>query len=90
MFGGWGVTVHGNMAVGVTDRDLIVRVDRDGFDDALNRPGARPFDFTGRPLTGWVFVDGESVANARALNKVGRSRNQVRGKPAAQVWDGAP
>ena len=26
MFGGWAVTVHGNMAVGVMERDLIVRV----------------------------------------------------------------
>ena len=37
MFGGWGVTVRGNMAVGVMDRDLIVRVGPDRFDDALGR-----------------------------------------------------
>src|SRR5438128_2494361 len=69
MFGGWGATVHGNMAVGVMDRDLIVRVGPEGFDDALKRAGARPFDFTGRPMTGWVFVDGASVANGRALHR---------------------
>lgn len=69
MFGGWGVTVHGNMAVGVMDADLIVRVGPDGFGDALARPGVRPFDFTGRSMTGWVFVDGKSVANGRALNR---------------------
>jgi TfoX/Sxy family transcriptional regulator of competence genes len=67
MFGGWGVTIHGNMAVGVMDRDLIVRVGPQGFDDALGRPGARPFDFTGRPMTGWVFVDHGAIAKSRAL-----------------------
>ena len=69
MFGGWGVTVHGNMAVGVMGPDLIVRVGPDAFDAALERPGARPFDFTGRSMTGWVFVDGDSVTNARARNR---------------------
>jgi len=68
MFGGWGVTVHGNMAVGVMDRDLIVRVGPDAFDDALARPGVRPFDFTGRPMAGWVFVAGDAVANGRSLS----------------------
>jgi TfoX/Sxy family transcriptional regulator of competence genes len=68
MFGGWGVTVRGNMAVGVMDRDLIVRVGPDGFDAALSRPGARAFDFTGRPMTGWVYVASDAIANARSLN----------------------
>src|SRR5437016_5357842 len=67
MFGGWGVTVHGNMAVGVMERDLIVRVGPEAFDHALSRPGVRPFDFTGRPMTGWVFVAGDAVANGRSL-----------------------
>jgi len=69
MFGGWGVTIRGNMAVGVMNRDLIVRVGPDAFAAALDRPGARPFDFTGRPMTGWVFVDGQHVSNARSLNR---------------------
>ena len=68
MFGGWGVTVHGNMAVGVMDNDLIVRVGPAAFDDALGRPGVRPFDFTGRPMTGWVFVGPEAIANGRSLS----------------------
>ncbi len=67
MFGGWGVTIHGNMAVGVMGDDLIVRVGPDRFDELVRRPGARPFDFTGRPMTGWLFVDQRSVANGRSL-----------------------
>ena len=68
MFGGWGVTVNGNMAVGVMGADLIVRVGPDRYAQALARPEVRPFDFTGRPMTGWVFVAGDAVKNGRSLS----------------------
>jgi TfoX/Sxy family transcriptional regulator of competence genes len=73
MFGGWGVTVHGNMAVGVMNDDLIVRVGPDAYEAALARPGARPFDFTGRSMAGWVYVDRRAVSNGRALDRWVRS-----------------
>jgi TfoX/Sxy family transcriptional regulator of competence genes len=69
MFGGWGATVHGNMAVGVIGDDLIVRVGADRYEDELAKPGARPFDFTGRAMTGWLYVDGTRVANGRTLTR---------------------
>ncbi|HMD44677.1 MAG TPA: TfoX/Sxy family protein [Acidimicrobiales bacterium] len=69
MFGGWCVTVKGNMAVGVMGDDLIVRVGPDAFDRALTRPGARPFDFTGRPMTGWVVVSRDVLATTRTLER---------------------
>jgi len=67
MFGGWGVTISGNMAVGVMGTDLIVRVGPAAFDAALERRGARPFDFTGRRMTGWVYVDQTALNQRRAL-----------------------
>jgi TfoX/Sxy family transcriptional regulator of competence genes len=69
MFGGWGVTLHGNMAVGVMEHDLIVRVGPDAYQAALERPGARPFDFTGRSMTGWVYVDGSAIRTGPALTR---------------------
>jgi TfoX/Sxy family transcriptional regulator of competence genes len=66
-FGGWGITIHGNMAVGVLEHDLIIRVGPDAYQAALKRPGARPFDFTGRPMTGWVYVDGSAIRGETAL-----------------------
>ena len=69
MFGGWGATVRGNMAVGVLGDDLIVRVGPDRYDEELVRPGARPFDFTGRAMTGWVYVAGASVTNGKTLTR---------------------
>ena len=56
MFGGLAFLVAGNMCVGVAGDDLIARVGKSGSDAALERPGARPFDMTGRPMAGWVLV----------------------------------
>ena len=67
MFGGWGVTIRGNMAVGIMGGDLIVRVGPDSYDTALKRVGVRPFDFTGRSMTGWVYVGGTAVKTHRGL-----------------------
>jgi TfoX/Sxy family transcriptional regulator of competence genes len=68
MFGGWGATINGNMAVGVLGDDLIVRVG-DRYEAELAKPGARPFDFTGRVMAGWLYVDGTHVATGRALTR---------------------
>jgi len=56
MFGGVCFTVAGHMCCGVTGSDLMVRVGPDQHAAALARPHARPMDFTGRPLHGFVFV----------------------------------
>ncbi|MFF4257909.1 TfoX/Sxy family protein [Streptomyces sp. NPDC001663] len=67
MFGGIAFLLHGNMAVGVTGDDLMVRVGPEATDAALTRPGARIFDMTGRPMRGWVVVDGAAVAEDETL-----------------------
>ena len=67
MFGGLCFTVHGNMAVGVTGDDLMVRLSPEEGEGALAQPGARPMDFTGKPMKGFVFVGAEGVRTDRAL-----------------------
>jgi TfoX/Sxy family transcriptional regulator of competence genes len=67
MFGGIAFLYRGNMAVGVTGDDLMVRVGPEGTDAALARPGARLFDMTGRPMRGWVVVDAAAVAEDDVL-----------------------
>ncbi|MFJ9011281.1 TfoX/Sxy family protein [Streptomyces canus] len=67
MFGGIAFLYRGNMAVGVTGDDLMVRVGSDTADAALARPGARVFDMTGRPMRGWVVVAGSAVTEDEAL-----------------------
>jgi TfoX/Sxy family transcriptional regulator of competence genes len=62
MFGGVAFMVGGHMAVGVVKDELMARVGTEGEDDALAQPHARPMDFTGRPMTGFVFVAATGVA----------------------------
>ena len=59
MFGGIGFMLNGNMATGVIGENLIVRVGPDHYQSALQQPHARPFDFSGKPMKGWVMVTPE-------------------------------
>ena len=56
MFGGLCFLIGGKMAVGLTKDDLMVRVGPDNHEALLAEPGARPMDFTGRPMKGYVYV----------------------------------
>jgi TfoX/Sxy family transcriptional regulator of competence genes len=68
MFGGIAFMVHGNMAVGVTGEELMVRVGKDAHDEAVSQPGARIFDMSGRPMKGWVLVSPEAFGTDSALD----------------------
>ncbi len=69
MFGGLCFTVKGNMACGVQDDRVVVRVGPEAYEKALERPGVAPMDFTGRPLKGFVYVDKTGMKDARSLAK---------------------
>jgi TfoX/Sxy family transcriptional regulator of competence genes len=61
MMGGLAFMVNDKMCVGVVKENLMVRIDPEIYDEALQRPGCRPMDFTGRPMKGFVFVDPEGI-----------------------------
>lgn len=61
MFGGIAFMMRGNMCCGVINTDLIVRVGPDQHDEAMSRPHAHLFDFTGRPMRGMVKVAPEGI-----------------------------
>jgi TfoX/Sxy family transcriptional regulator of competence genes len=67
MFGGIAFMVAGNMACGVLDEDLIVRLEKDESEKALREEGVRPFDFTGKPMKGIVFVSPERTSDDEGL-----------------------
>lgn len=56
MFGGIAFLLQGHMVVGIVSDNLMCRVGPDAYERALARPFARPMDFTGKPLKGFVFV----------------------------------
>ena len=57
MFGGIAFMVRGHMSVGVVKDDLMVRVGPEAHAELVRQPHARPMDFTGRPMKGFVYVD---------------------------------
>ncbi len=69
MFGGVCFTIGGHMACGVRGRELVVRVGPAAHPAALAEPHARPMDFTGKPLAGFVYVAPTGLAGARELAK---------------------
>jgi hypothetical protein len=66
MFGGACFLLRGNMLCGTGRTDFMFRVGKDQDAAALARPGARPMDFTGRAMRGFVWVD-PAKCDARAL-----------------------
>jgi len=67
MFGGVGYIVQGNMACGILDDKLIVRVGKDAYEEMLTRPGAGLFNSRGRAMTGWVMVEKSALKKDQTL-----------------------
>jgi TfoX/Sxy family transcriptional regulator of competence genes len=67
MFGGICFLLHGNMACGVLNNDLIVRVGPERYGELLRFPHAKPFDITGRAMNGWIMVSAEGHKNKQEL-----------------------
>jgi TfoX/Sxy family transcriptional regulator of competence genes len=56
MFGGLAFMVEGKMACGVVGQELMARVGASRHAQALAQRHTRPMDFTGRPMTGCLFI----------------------------------
>lgn len=69
LFGGIGFMIRGNMACGVHDRDLIVRVGPAGHEAAMKERHVRPFDLSARPARGWLLVGPAGLKTDAALKK---------------------
>jgi len=69
MFGGLCFLLNGNMACGVEKDKLLVRVGPDEYASALKLKHARKMDFTGKPLTGFVYVLPEGLRRTDSLRK---------------------
>lgn len=68
MFGGLAFFLSGNMAVGVSGDELMVRVGAQAADQALARPHTRVFDMTGRPMKNWIAVEAPGTRTTRQLS----------------------
>lgn len=57
MFGGLTFLVDDKMCVGIVKEELMVRIDPEQQELALQREGCRLMDFTGRPMKGFMMID---------------------------------
>lgn len=68
MFGGIAFMIDGNMAVGVRDDELMVRVGKEAHEQAVSRLGARTFDMGARPMEGWISVSRDGLSDEADFN----------------------
>lgn len=69
MFGGLAFLLYGNMFCGVIKDDLMIRVGAQRHDKAATMAHARPMDFTGRPMKGFIYVDSNGWAKDATLKR---------------------
>lgn len=55
-FGGLAFMLNGYVCIVVVGHELTVRVGARQYPECLKLPHARPMDFTGKPLTGFLCV----------------------------------
>jgi TfoX/Sxy family transcriptional regulator of competence genes len=81
MFGGLAFMLHGNMACGIVKDELMLRLGPGGADRALDEPHVRPMDFTGKPMTGMVYVDPAGLDDSDLRRWVGEAAAYARTFP---------
>jgi TfoX/Sxy family transcriptional regulator of competence genes len=67
MFGGLCFMLNGHMCCGIEKDRLMVRVLPDRYETLLKKPHAREMDFTGKPLTGFLFISEAGYRTAAGL-----------------------
>ena len=69
MFGGLAFLMRGHMTVGIVKDELMVRVGPETYPQVVREPHARPMDFTGRPMKGFVFVSPQGLESDEDLER---------------------
>jgi len=92
MFGGLCFLVNGRMCCGIVRDMLMARIPKSEYARVIEEPHVRPMDFTGRPLSGFVYVEPEGIESARALRswitrglEVAAQSDAVKKKPRAST-----
>ncbi|MES2477905.1 MAG: TfoX/Sxy family protein [Bacteroidota bacterium] len=68
MFGGLCFMINEKMCVGVMKDKLMLRINPDIMDKALEMDGCEPMDFTGKPMKSMVYVTEEAITTKTKLN----------------------
>ena len=68
MFGGVCFMVNDKMCLGVVKDRLMVRLDPEKYEEVLELEGCVPFDFSGKSMKGFVYVENEVLDETGKLN----------------------
>jgi TfoX/Sxy family transcriptional regulator of competence genes len=87
MFGGVAYMMNGNMAIGITKQDLMVRVAPEKFEAVIQEPNARAVEMSsGVVMKNFVFVDPNGTGSDEGLaHWVGRSLTYARTLPVKEA-----
>ena len=61
MMGGLCFMVDDKMCVGIVKDELMARIGLDAYEAALQKPGCKEMNFTGRSMKGYVFLEPTAV-----------------------------
>jgi TfoX/Sxy family transcriptional regulator of competence genes len=82
MFGGIGFMLNGNMVAAASKRGLMLRVGKDQYRDALERPGTRDVIMRGKPMEGYIRADPATLDAAKLRDLLGLAIAFVQTLPA--------
>jgi len=69
MFGGLYILLDGNMVVGVSKNELMIRFAHEQHDDVMRMKHVRPMDFTKKPMKGYAFVGPKAFESSADLER---------------------
>ena len=59
--------VDEKMCVAVSKDRLMLRLDPANYEEVMEKEGVKPMNFTGRVMTGYVYVDTEALNTKKKL-----------------------
>ena len=69
MFGGLCFTINSHMTCGIVEDRLMVRVGPKYYEEALQKKYVSVMDFSGKPMTGYVFVEPAGIKSDADLKR---------------------
>jgi len=85
MFGGIAFMINDKMCLGVNKEDLMLRCEPEMTSELLSLKGARIFDLTGKPMTGWLLIDADGTNNKKDFDFWVKTAVEANKKATASV-----
>jgi len=77
MFGGIAFMLDGYMLVGAQREHFNLRLSKEDYQEAMGVPYSKPFDITGRPMKGWIMLEGDKCSSDDYFYWIEKARNFV-------------